>query len=98
MLEILGKKFGTKTNLKGYKQLPDYLRLIQGDGISYDSLGPILESITKAGWSSENLTFGSGGALLQRIDRDTQKCAFKCSFAVIGDRRVGGVLSVFFRF
>lgn len=88
VLEILGKKFGTKTNSKGYKQLPDYLRLIQGDGISYDSLGPILESITKAGWSSENLTFGSGGALLQRIDRDTQKCAFKCSFAVIGDRRV----------
>jgi nicotinamide phosphoribosyltransferase len=29
------------------------------------------------------VAFGSGGALLQRMDRDTQKCAFKCCEAVI---------------
>ena len=40
--------------------------------------------ISGAGWSSENLTFGSGGALLQRLDRDTQRCAYKCSQAVVG--------------
>merc|ERR1712157_590994 len=28
------------------------------------------------------IAFGSGGGLLQQVDRDTQKCAFKCSFAV----------------
>jgi len=32
-----------------------------------------------AGWAAENLAFGSGGALLQKLNRDTQKCAFKCS-------------------
>ena len=30
------------------------------------------------------MTFGSGGALLQRLDRDTQRCAYKCSLAVVG--------------
>ena len=34
-LEILGKAFGTLTNSKGYKLLPPYLRVIQGDGVSY---------------------------------------------------------------
>ena len=58
--------------------------MIQGDGISHDSLGEILESVSSAGWSTENLLFGSGGALLQRLDRDTQKCAYKCSHAVVG--------------
>ena len=27
---------------------------------------------------------GSGGALLQKLNRDTQKCAFKCSSVVVG--------------
>ena len=84
VFDILGDKFGFSTNSKGFKVLPQYIRVIQGDGISYDSLGHILESVSSAGWSTENLTFGSGGALLQRLDRDTQKCAYKCSHAVVG--------------
>ena len=46
------------------------------------------------GWSADNLAFGSGGALLQKIDRDTQKCAFKCSFAVINGEGVSGIYYV----
>ena len=84
VLNILGEKFGFTTNAKGFKILPKYLKVIQGDGISYDSLGPIMDSVVKGGWSVENLVFGSGGALLQRLDRDTQRCAFKCSMAVVG--------------
>ena len=83
VLDILGEKFGYSINSKGFKLLPKFLKVIQGDGISYDTLGPIMESVAKAGWSVENLTFGSGGALLQRVDRDTQRCAFKCSMAVV---------------
>ena len=52
---------------------------LQGDGISFDSLGAILDSIVESGWAAENVAFGSGGALLQKLNRDTQKCAFKCS-------------------
>lgn len=78
-MEILGTKFGTETNSKGFKLLPSYIRVIQGDGINYETLGEVLENMKKHGWSADNLAFGSGGALLQRLDRDTQKCAFKCS-------------------
>jgi len=67
------------TNDKGFKVLPSYIRLIQGDGISYETLGQILEASTAKGYAAENLVFGSGGALLQKMNRDTQKCAFKCS-------------------
>ena len=31
---------------------------------------------------------GSGGGLLQKMDRDTQKCAFKCSMAIIDGKEV----------
>merc|ERR1711912_127968 len=43
----------------------------------------ILEAMKKGGWAADNLAFGSGGALLQKLHRDTSKCAFKCSNAVI---------------
>lgn len=50
--------------------------------------GKILESIKAAGWSTMNVSFGSGGALLQRLNRDTQKCAFKCSHAIVNGKQV----------
>ncbi|VDN16143.1 unnamed protein product [Dibothriocephalus latus] len=87
-MNILGEKFGYELNSKGYKVLPPYLRLIQGDGVNLESLGKILESVKKAGWSTVNVSFGSGGALLQRLNRDTQKCAFKCSHTVVNGKQV----------
>ena len=88
VLNILGSKFGTSTNSKGFKMLPPYLRVIQGDGINIDTLDGVLSSMMKSGWSADNLAFGSGGALLQRLDRDTQKCAYKCSYAVVNGKEV----------
>jgi len=38
--------------------------------------------------AAENVAFGSGGALLQKMDRDTQKCAFKCCEAVVNGKAV----------
>lgn len=71
--------------------LPPCIRVIQGDGISYETVGDILSAVEKSGWSTENLTLGSGGGLLQRVDRDTQKCAYKCSFAIHSGRRVSAI-------
>ncbi|WAR25867.1 NAMPT-like protein [Mya arenaria] len=88
VLEILSKQFGKEKNKKGYYLLPPYIRVIQGDGISYETLGDILENMKKHEWSADNLAFGSGGALLQRLDRDTQKCAYKCSYAVCNGAEV----------
>ncbi|MEQ2208817.1 hypothetical protein XENOCAPTIV_016002 [Xenoophorus captivus] len=31
-------------------------------------------------WSIENIAFGSGGALLQKLTRDLLNCSFKCSY------------------
>ena len=78
-LELLGEKFGTSTTSTGHKMLPKHVRVLQGDGISYETVGEILAHMAEKGWATDSVMFGSGGALLQKLNRDTQKCAFKCS-------------------
>ena len=82
-LDILSEKFGHTVNNKGYKVLPDYIRIIQGDGISRHTLKDIIDAILKRGYSLDNVTFGSGGGLLQDVNRDTQRFAMKCSHVVV---------------
>ena len=79
LLQILERKVGMSTNLRGYKVLPNSFRLIQGDGVDEDSIADILGTMKLHGYSASNIAFGMGGALLQKLDRDTQKFAFKCS-------------------
>lgn len=79
-LQLLDEAFGHVVNGKGYKVL-NHVRVIQGDGVNPTSIGQILDSITTAGYAADNVTFGMGGALLQRLDRDTQAFALKCSAA-----------------
>ena len=78
-LQTLERKLGMTKNMRGFKLLPPYFRLIQGDGINIDSLAEILRVIMQAGYSASNLAFGMGGGLLQLVNRDTQKFALKCS-------------------
>ncbi|NWR84303.1 NAMPT phosphoribosyltransferase, partial [Furnarius figulus] len=42
----------------------------------------IVEGMKKNKWSIENIAFGSGGALLQKLTRDLLNCSFKCSYVV----------------
>lgn len=89
VLAALEKSFPVTRNSKGYKVLPPYLRVIQGDGICLETIREILAGMEEGGWSADNVVFGSGGALLQRMDRDTQKCAFKCSSVIVdGEERL----------
>lgn len=83
-LQRLAVKFGTTTNRKRYKVLPDCVRLIQGDGINPTSIANIIEAVTEAGFSTENITFGMGGGLLQQVNRDTLDFAMKTSAAEVG--------------
>ena len=78
LIEILGEKFGYTTNAKGFKVLNN-VRLIQGDGVNELTIRSILGAFMAMGWSADNIAFGMGGALLQQVDRDTQKFAMKCS-------------------
>lgn len=79
---ILAEKFGTTTNSKGYKVLKN-VRIIQGDGVNQTSIRAILERLKSEGFSASNIAFGIGGSLLQKIDRDTLRFAYKCSAIVV---------------
>ncbi len=88
LLQILGDKFGYTINGKGYKVLRPEVRVIQGDGCTYQMINEILERIYKEGWSAENVAFGMGGGLLQKLDRDTFKFAMKASYAKVNGKDV----------
>jgi len=79
ILEILGRKFGTTVNSKGYHVLPPQVRVLQGDGMNINTIQALCSALVDAGWSLDNIAcFGMGGKLLQGVDRDTLKFAFKC--------------------
>jgi nicotinamide phosphoribosyltransferase len=78
-LEKLMDKFGYSINSKGYKVLPPCVRLIQGDGVCANSIEAILAEMKKRKLSADNVAFGMGGELLQKVNRDTQKFAMKAS-------------------
>lgn len=65
-------------NSKGYKVFDKY-RIIWGDGISPEAIDEILSETEKYNISAQNFAFGSGGDLMQKVNRDTLKFAFKCS-------------------
>lgn len=83
VLDILGAKFGFTVNQKGYKVLDPHVRVIQGDGINVNSIGPILATLDEHGWSADNIAFGMGGGLLQQVNRDTFGFALKCCEVII---------------
>jgi len=86
VVESLGDIFGYKINTRGYKVLPSYIRVIQGDGVHALSIEAILQRLKKKGWSAENIAFGMGGALLQRdIHRDTMNWAMKANAIKFAD-------------
>ena len=85
LVQILDQKFGSVMNAKGFKVLNN-VRLIQGDGINELTIRSILGAFMANGYSADNIAFGMGGALLQQLDRDTQKFAMKCSSAEINGK------------
>lgn len=85
-LKILDEHFGHTVNDKGFKVL-NHVRIIQGDGITQDTIDRILYRIMVAEYSADNVAFGQGGKLLQGVDRDTQKFAMKCSSIVVNDEQ-----------
>lgn len=63
-----------------YKVIHPSVRVLWGDGIDINGIEKILVAIYKAGYAIDNMAcFGMGGGLLQKLNRDTQRCAFKSS-------------------
>jgi nicotinamide phosphoribosyltransferase len=79
-LKSLWKNFGGTINNKKYKVINPKVRVLWGDGIDRDGIVKIINMAVDAGFSVENFaTFGMGGGLLQKVNRDTQRFAFKSS-------------------
>lgn len=90
-LEHMMHVFGCETNDKGYKVLPDYIRLIYGDGIEESSINDILRELTMRKISTDNISFGMGGALLQHLNRDTLRFAMKASACSVDGIKYRGI-------
>jgi nicotinamide phosphoribosyltransferase len=83
LLRLQEAAFGATVNKKGYKVINN-VGVIQGDGVDLESMTKILEKVTEMGYSAQNVVFGSGGALLQKVNRDTYKFAQKASAILVG--------------
>ncbi|MEM9336869.1 MAG: nicotinate phosphoribosyltransferase [Patescibacteria group bacterium] len=79
VVERLMAKFGHETNSKGYRVLPASVRVIQGDGMSLENIVRVVTTMEERGLSIDNIAFGMGGGLLQKVDRDTMKFAMKAN-------------------
>lgn len=79
VIQLLDKQFGSTKNEKGFKVLHPSVRVIQGDGVNYNSIEAVLTALTGQGYSADNVAFGMGAELTQKVNRDTCQWAMKCS-------------------
>merc|ERR1719473_1639253 len=85
---VLGK-IRQKTGIPGnpFRRFKDQqTRVLQGDGVALDTVGDMLASLVANGFCSNCVHFGSGGGLLQKVNRDSLSCAFKCCAMYVGDK------------
>jgi nicotinamide phosphoribosyltransferase len=69
--EWLMESFGYEVNSKGFKVLPPYIRVVQGDGLTLETFRGLYIELERRGLSADNVFCGMGGGLLQRLNRDT---------------------------
>lgn len=79
VIKILMEQFGYKVNKFGYKVLPPYIGVIQGDGINNDSLRHIVAKLDRARISLENIVFGMGSGLTHDAGRDEFSFSMKAT-------------------
>jgi nicotinamide phosphoribosyltransferase len=90
VLEVLSKYFPREVNSKGYYTFRD-VGVIQGDGIDLDTLKKIAYKVMDHNYAAETVVYGSGGGLLQKLNRDTYKFAQKTSAMLIDGKWVDTV-------
>jgi nicotinamide phosphoribosyltransferase len=82
LLKMQEQHFGITINSKGYKQINN-VGIIWGDGINFESMSQVSSLVDSLGYAPESVIYGSGGALLQKVDRDVYKFAQKTSALLI---------------
>jgi nicotinamide phosphoribosyltransferase len=88
VMQELARAFGATKNAKGYLVLNPSVRIIQGDGMNLGTIKALAQRVIDAGFAIDNIAFGMGGGLLQKLDRDTMRFAMKANEAIVrGARR-----------
>jgi len=88
ILRMQEAAFGTTLTSKGYKKINN-VGIIQGDGVDHMAIKTLLGNIMAMGYSADCVIFGSGGALLQKVNRDSFKFAQKASAVLVDGQWVG---------
>ena len=84
-VKTLWEKFGGSVNSKGYRVLDPHVRVIQGDGMNINSIEKLVGRMVEEGFAIDNIAFGMGGGLLQKVDRDTLRFAMKANAMLDAD-------------
>jgi nicotinamide phosphoribosyltransferase len=87
VVRMLADKFGYTINSKGFKVL-NKVRVIQGDGMNPEQIKKVYKELHDSLYSADNLAVGMGGGLLQSVNRDTCKFAYKTSYMEINGEGV----------
>ncbi|KAG2442447.1 hypothetical protein HXX76_002533 [Chlamydomonas incerta] len=85
------KVFGASRNGKGFKVIPG-CGVIQGDGIDLPTMEKIAHAIEAAGFAADNVAYGMGGGLLQKVNRDTMSFATKLNHIIYEDGRAADIM------
>ena len=88
LLKLQEMAFGYTLTKTGYKSI-NHVGIIQGDGVDHTSIKLLLDKIIAMGYSADCVIFGSGGALLQKVNRDTLKFAQKACSILINGKWIG---------
>lgn len=88
ILDMQADAYGCENNELGYRKVKT-VGVIQGDGIDLESMAKLLDTIIMRGYRADSVVFGSGGALLQKVNRDTYKYAQKASAVLIRNPETG---------
>jgi nicotinamide phosphoribosyltransferase len=70
---------GTHNYVQDTKILDPHIRILWGDGIEAEGIEAILKALAVHNFSAENIVFGMGGGLLQKVNRDTENFSIKSS-------------------
>mmetsp|Transcript_70639 Transcript_70639/g.133235 ORF Transcript_70639/g.133235 Transcript_70639/m.133235 type:complete len:878 (+) Transcript_70639:78-2711(+) len=86
VVEKIRAKIGIKDGNPFRRFKGQQMRILQGDGVALDTVGDMLASLLANGFCANCVHFGSGGGLLQKLNRDSLAVAFKCCAMYVGGK------------
>ena len=90
LLRMQENAFGSTVNAKGYRKINN-VGIIYGDGVDRLNMLTMVGNVLAMGYTADVIVFGSGGALLQKVNRDTLKFAQKGSALLYEDGEWEGI-------